>query len=109
MTPAGLLQGLTVFLYGCRTDSFQAARVDVQVGEDLKDRGILGLESLLISVVQTAQLVGTEEEGPGHSDGGEDFKLLHLISNHLGLLLAVFTWELTSEEAVSSGYSRLSR
>jgi hypothetical protein len=44
VTPAGLLQGLTVFLDGCRTDGFQAARVDVQVGEDLKDSGVLGLE-----------------------------------------------------------------
>jgi hypothetical protein len=107
----GLLQLLTIFLNGGCTDSFEAAGVDVEVGEKLEYRGVLALgrsESLLVVMVHTAELVGTEEEGPGHSDGGEDFKLLHLISDYLGLFFAIFTSELPSQKTVSCGYRSLS-
>ena len=73
--------------------------MNVKVGEQLKHSLILALglpQPLLVLVIHPAQLVGSEEQSPGHSDGREYFVLLHLIPYHLNLLLVVFAWELPS-------------
>ncbi len=80
----------------------------MEVSEDLKYRSILTFslsKSLLVLVVQTAELVDTEQECPRHGHSREYLELLELVSHNWDLtFLFLIARELSSQETIPCGY-----